>query len=240
MTTSHGTSVRGPRVAVLSSARSPGLDELIAAARAGGELDLALLVVSDASCVDLDVARDARVLTVTHDIRAWHRARGWRWSDLTHRAAYDSKTLAILRASDIDVVVCLGYVHVLSSTMLSAFPGRIVNVHDSDLARCGADGRPMYRGLRSTFDAIAAGETYTHSTAHVVTEEVDVGPIVARSTAFPVHLRTIDPSAPSDRKVLKAYARAHREWMMRTSWGPLALEGIRAVSSMEVRHVCRS
>ena len=39
------------------------------------------------------------------------------------------------------------YLYLLTAPMLEAFPGRIVNVHGSDLARTGRDGRPLYAGL---------------------------------------------------------------------------------------------
>ena len=53
------------------------------------------------------------------------------------REAFDAMTATLLFPYDVDAVVLLGYLHVLTAPMLDAFPGRIVNVHDSDLTlRC--------------------------------------------------------------------------------------------------------
>jgi hypothetical protein len=105
--------------------------------------------------------------------------------------------------------------------MLSAHPGRIVNVHDSDLTVLGEDGRPRWRGLWSTRDAIADGARETRSTAHVVTEEVDTGPVIARSGPFPVHPLAGDALRWGAEDIVSAYAYAQREWMMRAAWGEL-------------------
>jgi hypothetical protein len=132
----------------------------------------------------------------------------------------------------VDLVVLCGYLHILTAPMLAAYPGRILNVHDADLTLTGPDGAPKYRGLHSTRDAILAGERETRTSVHLVTEEVDQGPVIARSAAYPVSpqaavllsrlAREPGPEAPDGPlHALKTIAWQQREWMMATCWGPL-------------------
>ena len=141
------------------------------------------------------------------------------------RRDYDAGTVEILRAFGVELVVLLGYRYVLTEPMLAAFPGRILNIHDSDLR----DRR--YVGLHSTLDAILAGESETRSTLHIVTEEVDAGPIIRVSRAYPVAPFVHEAAAAGHLDIVKAYAYAQREWMMRDCWAELLAE---ALSSVEV------
>jgi folate-dependent phosphoribosylglycinamide formyltransferase PurN len=105
---------------------------------------------------------------------------------------------------------------------LEAFPLRIINIHDSDLNILDSSGKPKYQGLHSTRDAILSGEISTRSTVHLATEELDAGPTLVRSAPYPVYLELINKALSwGALDVLKAYAYAHREWMMRDSWAVL-------------------
>jgi phosphoribosylglycinamide formyltransferase 1 len=197
---------RTPRVAVLCSKRAPGLDYVLRHPDCGPMYEVACVVTTDnAPGVD-------NVPVIHHSPRAF---------DV--RADFDALTVGILRELDVDVVVLLGYLYVLTAPMLEAFPGRILNVHDADLTLVGSDGRRRYRGLHSTRDAILAGERETRSTLHVVTAEVDEGPIVALSEPFPVAPLAQDALALGALDMIRAYAYAHREWMMRRAWGAMVV-----------------
>ncbi len=209
------------RVAVLCSRRAPGLTELLREAATASRWTLAGVVTSDPDCRDLPLLERAGVPAAVHDIRAFCRARGAPLGDLGVRAEYDHLTADLLGAIGVDLVVLCGYLHIVTAPLLAGYPGRIINIHDSDLTLTDAAGRPRYRGLRSTRDAILAGEPETRSTVHVVTEAVDFGPPLLRSEPFPVHRPAV-----ADLRGLKACVYAQREWMMRASWGRLLAEAI--------------
>jgi phosphoribosylglycinamide formyltransferase 1 len=209
------------RVAVLTSRRAPGLDQLIARSRIDGSYSVEVVVSSDSSCVSRDMVGAAGVPYLEHDLRAFCAERGKRLTDMVVRAGYDAVTVELLEPHGIDVVVCCGYLNVLTEPMLAAYPARIVNIHDADLAVSDVDGVPRYRGLRSTRDAIRAGERVTRSTVHLVTSDLDAGPILARSAPFPVHEMVADALEWGAQDLISAYAYAQREWMMRTCWGEL-------------------
>jgi len=214
------------RVALLCSRRAPGLPELLQAAGRAQDWRIVVGVTSNPESEAPPRLHTADVPALTHDIVAFYRSRGQRWSDLAVRDAYDRVTVDLLRPFRPDLVVLCGYLHIVTPPLLAAYPSRIINIHDSDLTLTDAEGRPRYRGLRSTRDAIVAGEPETRSTVHLVTEAVDVGPPLLVSEAFPTHPPVGD---------LKAYAYAQREWMMRASWGRLLAQAIARFALGEVR-----
>jgi folate-dependent phosphoribosylglycinamide formyltransferase PurN len=186
-------------VAVLCSKRAPALEAV---------LPYATCVITTHAGAEIDAGN---VPLFRHPIR--------RHSD---RRAYDALTAHVLREMGVDTVLLLGYLYVLTDVMLSAFPQRIFNIHDSDLTVRGTDGERRYVGLHSTRDAILAGERETRSTLHLVTEKLDGGPILALSRAYPVAPFVHEAASAGHMDIVKAYAYAQREWMMRDAWPELA------------------
>jgi phosphoribosylglycinamide formyltransferase-1 len=217
----------GPlRVAVLSSRRAPGLADLLRDPARGEAFEIVACLASDPGWRDLGTAAAAGVTVVVHDIRAFGAARGAPLRDPVARRSYDRTTAAILAPYRPNLLILCGYLHVVTAPLLAAFRHRVVSLHDADLTLLGDDGRPRYRGLHSTRDAIAAGEPETRTTAHVVTAEVDVGPLLLRSWGFPVPPIVRPAIRRGGEGALRAYARTHRAWMMRAAWGPLLRQTI--------------
>jgi phosphoribosylglycinamide formyltransferase-1 len=77
-----------------------------------------------------------------------------------------------LRDASVDLVVLAGYMRVIKSPLLDAFPNRIINIHPSLL--------PKYRGLDAWKQALAAREKITGCTVHYVDSGVDTGKIIAQ------------------------------------------------------------
>ncbi len=137
----------------------------------------------------------------------------------SERETFDAETAAMLRRFDVDAVICLGYLYVITAPLLAAYPDRILNVHDSDL--------PRYPGLHATRDAIYAGERETRSSVHIVTPQLDDGPVIVRSDAFPVAPFVHEAVARGEHDIVRAYVYAQREWMMRSTWGALAADAVK-------------
>ena len=209
-------------VAILCSRRAPGLSYLLDHDPNRGVLyDVAACLTSEDSFAEADLAVARGVPVLVHPIRRFCREGGWRLADPEGRAAYDADTVARLTGHQIDVVVLASYLYVLSKPMLSSFRDRIVNVHHSDLTLRDRAGRARLTGLHAVRDAICAGERDTRATVHLVTKDLDQGPAFLQSWLFPVGplARTALTWQATD--ILKAYAYAHQEWMIRTTWGPL-------------------
>jgi len=112
-------------------------------------------------------------------VRALERARAagipkavFRLEEYPSREERDLAMAGWLEERGVRLVVCAGYMHLLTRPFLERFPGRVVNVHPSLL--------PAFPGTRPLEDALAAGVTETGVTVHLVDEGVDSGPILAQ------------------------------------------------------------
>jgi len=83
-----------------------------------------------------------------------------------------------LRSRGVELIVNAGYDRILSGSFITAFEGRIVNVHPSLLPAFGG-------GMDAVARALEEGVTVTGCTVHLVTEAVDAGPILLQA-AVPV------------------------------------------------------
>ena len=132
-----------------------------------------------------------------------------------------SSDLRLLAPFEPDVVVLDGYLYLLTAPMLGAFPNRIINLHFSDLTLRRADGRPAYAGIRAVRDAVFDGRTETRATVHLVDAEPDDGAPILLSWPFAVPPLVEDGRRWRATEMLKAYAFAHQEWMLRAASGPM-------------------
>ncbi len=142
--------------------------------------------------------------------------------ELAQRALFDGETAALFREAGVDTVVLLGYLWIVTRPLLDAFPDRILNVHD---------GTSKYPGLHATRDAIVAGEPSTCSIVHKVTPDLDAGPVLAQSKPFPVAAFVREAALAGHQDIVRAYAYAHREWMMRSAWGDLVVHALEEIAA---------
>ena len=84
----------------------------------------------------------------------------------------ENELVKILQGAGVELVVLAGFMRVLKSPMLEAFPRRIINIHPSLL--------PKFPGLEAWKQALAAGEKVTGCTVHFVDEKIDHGDIIAQ------------------------------------------------------------
>jgi phosphoribosylglycinamide formyltransferase-1 len=96
------------------------------------------------------------------------------------RVQRDTTMANWLQEQGVRVVVCAGYMHLLTPPFLARFRERVVNVHPSLL--------PEFPGARAVDEALAAGVETTGVTVHLVDDGLDTGPIV-RQEPVPVEPR---------------------------------------------------
>ena len=84
----------------------------------------------------------------------------------------EMELVRMLRDAGAELVILAGFMRVLKSPMLKAFPRRILNIHPALL--------PKFPGLEAWKQALAAGEKVTGCTVHYVDEENDHGDIIAQ------------------------------------------------------------
>jgi phosphoribosylglycinamide formyltransferase 1 len=167
------------RVIVMASGNGTNLQAAIDA-RAGGRFacEIAGVVVNRASAYAVERAKDAGIPV---SIVTWDRAR-------EPREVYDARLCDAVSALAPELIVLLGWMHLLDERFVRAFP-RIVNLHPAFLPLDFLadevdmpDGTriPAFRGAHAIRDAVAAGARWTGATVHDVTPETDRGPVVVR------------------------------------------------------------
>lgn len=215
------------KIAVLCSHRAPGLVHVLNRDdHRGADYEIVCCITSSETFAEEVRVERRGVPCVPHPIRAFCSGRGTDPSDLEARVAYDTLTLKLLEPFNPDVLVLDAYSLLLTDPVLTAFDGRILAVHASDLLQRNALGGPKYPGPHPVRDAFLAGERETRATSHVVTSRVDDGPILIRSWAFPAPPVVAWAREHHAVDVLRAAAWVHHEWMVREAWGPMLMRTI--------------
>jgi phosphoribosylglycinamide formyltransferase-1 len=155
------------RLGVLISGRGSNLQSIIDAVR-DRRLDasIAIVIANRAEAPGLQRARDAGIETASLSAR-----------DYRDREAYDRAVADLLKARDVGLVCLAGFMRLVGAPLLDAFPERILNIHPSLL--------PAFPGLDAQRQALDWGVRVSGATVHLVTTELDGGPIVLQS-AVPV------------------------------------------------------
>ena len=151
------------RLGILISGRGSNLQSIIDAIRSG-ELDatIAVVVSNRAEAAGLLRAREAGLETVCV-----------RQRDFESRDACDAAVVDVLRAHAVDLVCLAGFMRLIGAPLLEAFPNRILNIHPSLL--------PAFPGLDAQGQALEHGVRVSGATVHLVTAELDSGPIVLQA-----------------------------------------------------------
>lgn len=93
--------------------------------------------------------------------------------DYQQREALDREIVQVLQDYDVEWVIMAGWMRIVTPVLLQAFPNRVINIHPSLL--------PSFRGVRAVEQALAAGVKVTGCTVHIVTPDVDSGPILIQA-----------------------------------------------------------
>jgi phosphoribosylglycinamide formyltransferase-1 len=157
------------RLAVLASGHGSNLRAILAA-RDRGELPVEVVGVGSdrPGCAAVASARAARIPVFVH-------AAG----DHRNRAEFDASLFADLARVHPDLIVCAGYMRLIDAEAVRGVQGRMINIHPSLL--------PAYPGLHTHARALADGVREHGASVHVVTPELDAGPVLAQARV-PVEL----------------------------------------------------
>jgi phosphoribosylglycinamide formyltransferase-1 len=97
------------------------------------------------------------------------------------REEFDAEVTAVLEEREVELVLMIGYLRIVSPPFVDRWRGRLVNVHPSLLPRHGG-----LMDLEVHRSVLAAGDSETGCTLHLAEEEVDQGPVILRKRC-PVH-----------------------------------------------------
>lgn len=166
------------RLAVMASGSGSNFEALVTATQQQLDAHIEVLVVNNPGCGAQQRAERLGVPCTVHDHRLY-----------SNREELDRALVGTFQAADVDAVVMAGWMRIVTPVLIEAFQGRLINIHPSLL--------PSFRGLDAVGQALNAGVRLTGCTAHVVTADVDTGPIIAQA-AVPV-LDTDDHRSLSER-----------------------------------------
>jgi phosphoribosylglycinamide formyltransferase-1 len=177
------------RVGVLISGRGTNMVALSEyKRREARSYDLALVASNVPEARGLVVARRLAIPVWAHSHQGMEREE------------FDHLLDLALREADVEVVALAGYMRLLSSDFIAGWKGRILNIHPSLL--------PAYKGLDTHRRALEAGEIWVGCSVHLVTDELDGGPVLAQSR---VRVRERESAEQLAARVLKEEHRLYPE-----------------------------
>ena len=92
--------------------------------------------------------------------------------DYPSRAHHEKRILSALEETGVEFIALAGYMRIIGDTLLSAYGGKIINIHPSIL--------PEFPGMDAIAKAFNSGATETGVTVHYIDEGVDTGPVIAQ------------------------------------------------------------
>jgi len=194
---------------VLISGRGSNLQALIDAIHEG-RLDARITVVisNNEGAGGLARARRAGLETLVLSHRDW-----------PSRDDYDRALVRELGSRDVGLVCLAGFMRVVGLPLIEAFPHAIVNIHPSLL--------PAFPGLHAQAQAVAHGAKVSGVTVHIVTHELDAGPIILQRT---VPVLDDDTEQSLAARILEEEHRAYPEAVSIMLAGGWTIEGRRFLS----------
>lgn len=175
------------KAGVLISGRGSNMSALIQAAKDRNyPAEIALVIANVADAGGLAAARAEGVDAVAIESRPFGPDRQ------AHEQAMD----AALRAAGVQVVCLAGFMRLLTPWFVDAWSGRLLNIHPSLL--------PDFKGLHTHARAIAAGKEEAGCSVHLVTAELDDGPILGQARV------PVLPGDDEDRLAARVLKAEHR------------------------------
>ena len=184
------------RIAVIASGRGSNLQAILDAI-AAGTLDAEIVGVwSDRR--DAFALQRARAAGVpVHLVRP---------RDYGDRTGHDAALFGAIDLAEPELIVCAGYMRLIGAAAVDARPGRMINIHPSLL--------PAFKGLHTHQQALDAGVTEHGASVHVVTADLDGGPVLSQARV------PVLPGDTADSLAARVLTREH----------PLLLETLRWIA----------
>jgi phosphoribosylglycinamide formyltransferase-1 len=159
-----GVIVKRIKIGVLVSGRGSNLQAVVDNIEKGIlSAEISVVISDQPDAFALERARK-------HGIPAVHlSAKGYKGK----RDDYDALLVKELRKHEVDLVILAGFMRIITRTLVSAFPNRIMNIHPALL--------PSFPGLHVQKAAIEHGVRFSGCTVHFVDEGMDTGPIIIQA-----------------------------------------------------------
>jgi phosphoribosylglycinamide formyltransferase-1 len=147
-------------IAVLASGRGSNFQAVIEAIAAGRIPAACVALITDnPEAYAIERAQKAGIPVIVLD-----------YASFPSKEAYEHALLAAMQQQKADLFVLAGYMRILGTAIVRAFPQKIVNIHPALL--------PSFTGLHAQRQAVAYGVKVAGCTVHFVDENLDCGPII--------------------------------------------------------------
>ena len=174
------------KIAVFASGSGTNFQAIIDAIQSGSlEASIEILVCDKKKAFCLNRAESAGIPAFTFTAKEYK-----------DKTAYEQEILQQLQENNVEFIVLAGYMRLIGETLLSAYQGRIVNIHPSLL--------PSFPGKDAIGQALAAKVSTTGVTVHFVDEGMDTGPIIDQKSVV------IDEQDTADSLAEKIHAVEHQ------------------------------
>jgi len=157
------------RIAVLASTKGTDLQAIINEMKAGKmpNIELAIVISDKANCYAITRAKAQGYKTLFIDPKGKTRDQ------------FDAELAAAFKQEQVDLVVLVGFMRILSTSFVQKFHHKIINVHPALIPKfCG----PSFFGANVHEAVLKAGESESGMTIHYVEEGVDTGEIILQKT----------------------------------------------------------
>jgi len=180
------------KLGILVSGRGSNLQAIIDSIEEGRlSANVAVVISDQADAYALERARAHHIPTV-HVITTGYKKL---------RNEYDARLVHELKKYDVELVCLAGFMRIITTTLINAFPNRILNIHPSLL--------PAFPGLHVQKAALKHGAKFSGCTVHFVDAGMDTGPIIIQAVVPVMDNDTEDTlSARILKQEHKIYARA--------------------------------
>lgn len=151
-------------IAVLISGSGSNLQSIIDNIKKGNiKANIACVISNNPDAYGLMRAKQARI--PTHIVEH---------TQFSTREEFEKELINTLKVYEVDLVILAGFMRILGSFFVSAYKDKILNIHPSLL--------PKLPGLHTHQRAIEAGETMHGCSVHLVTTDLDQGPLIIQAT----------------------------------------------------------
>ena len=207
-----------PAIGVLISGRGSNLQALIDAIEETRlPAKIAIVISNRDGAAGLERARAAGIETLVIDHRGFPT-----------RDAFDLAVASELRKRGVSLVCLAGFMRLVGTPLLDAFPHAILNVHPSLL--------PAFPGVDAQRQALDHGVKVAGATVHLVTGDLDAGPIVLQAA---VSVRDDDSTETLAARILIEEHRIYPEAVRIMLAGGWTIEGRRFVRSHQTPGINR-
>jgi phosphoribosylglycinamide formyltransferase 1 len=197
------------RVAVLISGRGSNMVALIEAAKDKSyPAEIVLVVSNRPDAAGIAYAREAGIAATVIDHTDYKK----------NREAFEQALQAVLEGSGIEIVCLAGFMRLFTPGFVTRWQGRMLNIHPALL--------PAFKGLHTHERALAEGAKQHGATVHLVSAEMDEGPIVCQGAA------PVLPGDTAESLAARVLAVEHRIYPLALKW--LAEGKVRVVDGKSI------